>query len=248
MHDPMTVAHEIKRPWRQKPDKFFPKGYRPTLVTIWHVDPESDGSDDSCGWFKRARHGDQETLDKIRRAFLSEWEGEHIGWFDTHGYPVQSIQATTLAMFQRAAYIHFGDSWPRVNRFLAKHLLGIILFSENNIDSLRDFLVQKYGIAPKEQRAARAAETIYGCILRWTQPWYRHARWHVWHWRVEVAATQALKRWLFSRCLVCGKGFSWGYAPCSGWDGDGPRWFRGERGVYHHECDRGSRMNKQGAA
>jgi hypothetical protein len=47
VHDPMTVAHEIKVPWR----RHWPGSkdtYRPTLVTIWHVDPEKDGSDDSC--------------------------------------------------------------------------------------------------------------------------------------------------------------------------------------------------------
>lgn len=36
MHDPKTVAHEIRiKNWH--------------LVTIWHVDPETDGTDDSCG-------------------------------------------------------------------------------------------------------------------------------------------------------------------------------------------------------
>jgi hypothetical protein len=48
-----------------------------------------------------------------------------------------------------------------------------------------------------------------------------------------------LKRWLFSRCAGCGKRFPWGYAPISAsWESDGPRWFRGERSVYHHECSR----------
>lgn len=37
MHDPMTVAHEIK---------IFGRCF----ITIWHVDPEADGTDDSCGW------------------------------------------------------------------------------------------------------------------------------------------------------------------------------------------------------
>jgi len=37
MHDPMTVAHEIR---------IF--GHH--LITIWHVDPETDGTDDSCRW------------------------------------------------------------------------------------------------------------------------------------------------------------------------------------------------------
>lgn len=56
MYDPNTVAYEIRSPFRDKPDKLFPKGYRHSLVTIWHVDPECDGTDDSCGWFLRGRH------------------------------------------------------------------------------------------------------------------------------------------------------------------------------------------------
>lgn len=47
MHDPMTVAFEIKLPFRSEKNKYK------SLITIWHVDPEKDGSDDSCGWFIR---------------------------------------------------------------------------------------------------------------------------------------------------------------------------------------------------
>lgn len=78
MHDPQTVAFEIKYPWwryrpwpkkhrysedckwtwqhrlsdkeKQGRDSFWNEGYRDTFITIWHVDPEKDGSDDSCGW------------------------------------------------------------------------------------------------------------------------------------------------------------------------------------------------------
>jgi len=55
MYDPMTVAHEIKRPWPQKVKSLDPKGWRyfPAILVIWHVDPETDGSDDSCDWFNR---------------------------------------------------------------------------------------------------------------------------------------------------------------------------------------------------
>lgn len=39
MHDPMVVAHTIRRPWpRNKPFRYWP-----VLVTIWHVEP--DGRD-----------------------------------------------------------------------------------------------------------------------------------------------------------------------------------------------------------
>lgn len=51
MHDPMTVAFDIKSPFRGKPSQWSPKGYRETWITIWHVDPEADGTEDSCDWF-----------------------------------------------------------------------------------------------------------------------------------------------------------------------------------------------------
>lgn len=55
MHDPKTVAFVVNYPWT------VPLGSRsihpdnrwhPPFITIWHNDPERDGSDDSCGWFR----------------------------------------------------------------------------------------------------------------------------------------------------------------------------------------------------
>jgi hypothetical protein len=51
MHDPMTVAFSIRRPWAAKRRLLGGDKYYPELFTIWHVDPETDGSDDSCDWF-----------------------------------------------------------------------------------------------------------------------------------------------------------------------------------------------------
>src|ERR1051326_1391909 len=74
--------------------------------------------------------------------------------------------------------------------------------------------------------------------------WYNrflHPKYHFWHWQLQVPALQNLKRWLFSRCGKCGNRFPYGYCPVStSWDGDGPRWFRGEKHVYHNECLRDS--------
>jgi hypothetical protein len=83
-----------------------------------------------------------------------------------------------------------------------------------------------------------AQEAVDFLMWHWgakPRPWWKHPRYHVWHWKVQVNAILNLKRWLFSRCATCGKRFPWGYAPIAdGWDSDGPRWFRGERGVRHH--------------
>ena len=61
-------------------------------------------------------------------------------------------------------------------------------------------------------------------------------RWHIWHWRLQIDFFLDLKRWLFSRCQKCGKGFTWGYCPVSTWSAKGPRWFRSEE-AWHLECD-----------
>jgi hypothetical protein len=53
MHDPMTVAFEIKRPWPEPMRNG--RRYWPPLVTIWHVDPERRGDDDSCDWWGQHR-------------------------------------------------------------------------------------------------------------------------------------------------------------------------------------------------
>jgi hypothetical protein len=71
------------------------------------------------------------------------------------------------------------------------------------------------------------------------RPWWRHPRWHIRHWKIQVYAIQNLQRWAWSRCCRCGGRFHWGEAPISNaWDGDGPRWFKGERGIHHQHCER----------
>lgn len=237
MHDPMTQAFEIKYPWRQDPSQLWPKGYRSTFITIWHVDPETDGTDDSCGWFKRARHGDKETLAAVAKEFDREWDSSHSGWFEPEGKPRYSSIAITLGMFRRAAQVHFKFDWSRTYRFMRRNLYEIIQFAENNTDSMCDSITLRYGPSKRQDRISDAASTVYGFILRLEQPWYQHARWHVWHWHFQVHPWQTLRRWLFSRCCVCGKRFSWGYSPTtSSWDSERPKFFRGESGVYHSEC------------
>jgi len=57
MHDPLTVALEIRYPWlaHSKAERLanqseFTQTWRAPFITIWHLDPEKDGSDDSCDW------------------------------------------------------------------------------------------------------------------------------------------------------------------------------------------------------
>lgn len=159
MHDPMTVAFEIKSPINRR-SEWFKDGYRETLVTIWHVDPETDGSDDSCDWFG---------CDKTREN----------GWFPA----MHDDYASMMPDSQRAV----------------------------------DFI-------------------WYSFHRKLGRSWWRHPRLHFWHWEIQIHPLQSFKRWAFSRCASCGKGFSWGYCPSAdGWGGDGPSW-TGEKGVRHNDC------------
>lgn len=235
MHDPMTVAHEIRLPWP------WPKsgsGYRETIATIWHVDPERDGSDDSCGWFMRGRHCDQKKLDKIASQFAFEWShGVPVGWFADNGEPNYSCQAITLGMFRIAANIHFGHWSRRADRFLQRNLHLILHFAENNCDSLYTFIVQPYGKDKREtadDRAKAAAQIVYSWLCRADRPWWQHPRWHFWHWKIQFHPWQKFWRRWFQKCDVCGKrGFPPGVDAMGNWDGNR---------VWHSTCDDRSKV------
>jgi hypothetical protein len=68
MFDPLTVAFEIKYPWKGKG-----RLYRDPIVTVWHKDPCKDGSDDSCDWF-----GHKKTNTKIKALGEAIWSLETI--------------------------------------------------------------------------------------------------------------------------------------------------------------------------
>jgi hypothetical protein len=225
MHDPMTVAFQIGK-----------------LVTIWHVDPEKDGSDDSCGWFIRSRHLDPKMLDKIASRFNFEWShGVPAGWFADNGEPNWSTHSIVMHMVQ----IVTGEMWGywsrRQERFIRRNLWHILRFAENSCDSAYTSINQSYGRDPREtpeNRARNAASMMYSWVARQCRPWWQHPRWHVWHWKIQVHHLLMFKRWLFSRCCKCGKGFRWGESPVSGsWYGTGPLWFRSEQHIYHSNCD-----------
>lgn len=173
MYDPNTVAFELKipLPWRRRRAGPF-KGEMEWwwFLTIWHVDPEADGSDDSCGWFHP---------------------------------PLTAKEAK-----------------------LAKDLV------ENPHDNLQHWFPD----FDKESAISRIAR-IFEILRRFDRPWWKHPRWHFWHWRIQVHPIQDFKRWMWGRCAYCSRSFPWGYAPVSTqWGGGGPRWFKSEEKIYHHEC------------
>lgn len=250
MHDPCTQAHQIRWPWPRK-------GYREPILTIWHKDPEKDGTDDSCGWFMRERHGDPKVLERIVRDFEFDWdrtyEGDNgyvynCGWFRSDGQPHFSPIAIAVGMFHRAAGLHFakGDAfdWDAAERFMRKHLGEIIRFAENPTDSMHDSLTLKFEVGcgeyhtpeRRKRRIRQMASMVYGWILRECRPWWKHPRWHIHHWQIQFHPWQNLKRRFWDRCCVCGKrGFPKGESAIGNWDSDK---------IWHSSCDKHLRPNK----
>jgi hypothetical protein len=234
MHDPMTVAFEIKRPWRERPSKLWPKGYRPTWITIWHVDPENDGSDDSCGWsYPRITEIDRKHAQEIVE------HDRKFPYLFNRPRQVNNPEYPSLESIgpgDCAALIH--EIWRQVRWWeerkpmTTRLMLRALEYGIGTNDSFQHSFCPE---RPDDE--LRCVTYVIRAYRRETRSWYRHPRWHWWHWKIQVHPLQDLKRWLFSRCAKCGKRFPWSYAPVTtSWHGKGPQWFRGEPHLYHHQC------------
>lgn len=221
MHDPMTVAFEIRYPWRahRDPKNDFEREYRESFITVWHRDPEKNGDDDSCGWSYPEPPEDLVKKLESDLTFLCREDKEALRYQRANEGP----QMWRLLWLQRASF------WDRKKGLSARQIAGLLY-----ADSFPGNREDTWQPSDDLHREAWIIARVYHQAIR---PWWQHPRWHVWHWRLQMHPTRALKRWLFSRCSVCGKGFTWGYAPLSdSWHGTGPRWFRGERDVRHFDC------------
>lgn len=183
--------------------------------TLWHEDPcKGPGGDDSCGWFMRAHHGDPKVFEAIRRAisrdfdrvskhYADDMDGNkhndptavpraiyHMGYFCPNGDPNFSVPGIVMNMFFDAIHVYFKHDWKKSRRWMNRHLFDILHFAENPTDSLRDGIVGVFRSGrekfDREERIDSYARCIYGWILREERPWYRHPRWHVHHWQLNV--------------------------------------------------------------
>ena len=93
---------------------------------------------------------------------------------------------------------------------MRKHLFDLIWFAENPTDSLYENLVMQFGEEQdREKRINKMARIVYGQIIRDLQPWWKHPRWHIHHWRLQIHPWQSFLR-MFQKCATCGKHFLYG--------------------------------------
>lgn len=254
MYDPSTVAHEIRYPWRKygralrrNPGGLgeFERTYRASFITIWHEDPEDSRGkcgvrgDDTCGWHSPPYS--EADRDRIRRLgerqygtiFNKQWalaEGKDYTRVCYEPNTYDAIHWTWRAIKQSERP---NGCWQYGRDLTQAELSEIYSLDSNPVDNLR---ITVSGVKDAES-CADFFLTVYRCYLRFNRPWYRHPRWHLWHWRFQVHPWQTFRRWAFSRCAGCGKRFPWGYSPVSHqWHSERPKLLQGETGVYHHEC------------
>lgn len=250
MHDPSTVAWRIPYPWRKygsKGQNEFERSYREAFITIWHVDPErgvghGNRADDSCGWHTPPTTREQR--DHIAKIGREQWfslfrRRDQKAKGDPEGYAYICYEPTTYDAVYWA--------WRRIKREDTKHqwvyggyrhyltrseLDHIYSLASNPVDNLQ---VTVAGVKDEES-CAEFFLCVYRAYLRHHRPWWRHPRWHFWHWQIQVHPWQQLRRRLFDRCAHCGKPFINTCPVSHSWHSEPPGWFQSRKGLYHDEC------------
>ena len=194
MYDPMTVAHEVKILGR-------------SILTVWHIDPETDGTDDSCGWFNPKITEREEKI----VAEMTEWDMD-MPYFSSPYLPLTIVDpkydysqqfAGDCLSFIGWIWLHIAWQRDRRKKLTVAEWWNVVNLSSNPNDNLRSILAD-----PDEDTECKLKRFFY-CVakayLRHHRPWWKHPRWHIHHWHFQIHFVQKLKRWLFSRCAHCKK-------------------------------------------
>ncbi len=222
MHDPLTVAHEIKWPWKNK------HGYRDSILTIWHKDPEKDGTDDSCGYSRpKLTTGEKEYVKKIAIEQYSQLYARKEALREGKDYANicynQDIYGAIYWLWR--CFSKGKTRWQYGKHLTNKELQYVYQLATNPVDNFQSYKNN----TPEEFEAFVCL--VYRAYKTFKRPWYKHPRWHIHHWRIQFRPWHNLKRRYWDKCCVCGKR---GFASSAMCDWYGKR-------IWHQECDRSSK-------
>lgn len=237
MHDPNTVAFEIKYPWFHTLQMGKTRyRYWPSFITIWHVDPERCGSDDSCGWFRPPFTEVQREIVKTLASdeardpwFMSLSAKQNSNPVECESYVRGAFLLVSSCLENRCGWRPWRQRKRSVTLDEATRWAALMTHQSDNFRSSLAFLSgyhsnwyrdgepntigeDKYF---REQQASGFFGAIMGYILRERRPWYRKPRWHLIHWKMRVIGLGSYK--LVRKCLSC----EW--CNGTGWKGETPR-------------------------
>jgi hypothetical protein len=210
----------------------WPEGYRDTFLRIWHKDPERSGSNDSCGWsYPRCT---DEQCERIHNLAWSEGQNpyflKHNGRsFDGSMGDAEALERGLLLLV--ADVIGVKLSFEEAARMAAR-----AIHQADCVHPSNKFCFEPgYHSNSKEDKPYHREEVFKGLcfgaaarVLDLRRPWYRHPRWHIHHWRIQIPIWQSFRRWAFEKCAKCGGRFAWEESVIGDWNGTR---------IWHSRCD-----------
>ncbi len=214
---------------------------------VWHIDPESrrkgQRTDDSCGWFDRTPGPYQAAVDEFlkdtaslhdvgltlaRRKHMPMpfYEGLSEPRTETDravGYPRLS-QADTLALALMIATQLERTRWWR-KRYPAAWWRRPFIRERDVMPLAVSLALNPTDNLSSTEEPEAMVRLIAGALHREIRPWWKHPRWHVCHWKINVNLFHNLRR-MFQRCPGCGKRLGFGYCPTN----------YGSLGDFHGDC------------
>jgi hypothetical protein len=238
---------------KQNRHQYWPEGYRSTFINVYHADPERDGSDDSCGWSYVRLTAKQRDI--LRNAAWHEAHCPHFLCCESKQWTgaLCDAEALTRGLFILVnCVLGLGLSCDQICKYAAERVhIRDCGHAGDEFCFLPGYHTNNGADKPeyRQDHFTGILCSVARVILTDRRPWWKHPRWHLlhfgvrgswvqWGYKIQCIPLQSLKRWLFSRCCRCGKGFNFGDSVCTdSWTGTGPRWFRSERNVYHDACE-----------
>jgi hypothetical protein len=228
MYDPMTVAHEIYLGSKQKKNGH----YRTPLVTIWHVDPEKDGTDDSCGYSRvKLTQDEREYIKNVAKEQFRQLYARREALREEKSYAYicynQDIYGAIYWLWR-----HFNKGktiWQYGKHLSNEELQYVFQLATNPVDNF-----QSYKNNTLEEFETFVA-LLYRAYKTFKRPWHKHPRWHIHHWKIQITFLERIKRRYWDKCSVCGKR---GFKGAAHGDWDGTK-------IWHQECDKSSQKAPQ---
>lgn len=232
MHDPSSVCFDIKYPWKSR------HGYRDAFLTVWHEDPlDFKGKcgcrdDDSCGWFRPPMT--VEERDRVQKWAKYEYGvlfAKQVAMAEKKSYAYICFDSSCHeAIYWAWRYIKYEATKAKGWRFLdrrnalsAGEIEHIFNLASNPVDNLKLTHAQVNDV----ESFTQFFMIIYRAYQSYHRPWYRHPKWHVHHWSIQIHPLQKIKRWLFTRCSKCGGRFGWNESAHGSWGG---------KDIWHGKC------------
>ena len=192
MYDPSTLVCSIRVFGRR-------------VVEVWHVDPERDGSDDSCGWtFPRLSDKQKAGISILANIEAAEpWylacrRQEIISAADAVMLARQALRETALAINVKVS-----------TKWMDELAIWLVCAQGDNIRSMLAFS-PGYHSSSEVDREEDRVECALGLfhylarrILQHKRSWWQHPRWHIHHWRFRFPIVRWVRRKFIKRCYVC---------------------------------------------